>query len=112
MIYMLSASGDGRSCRTYDGTTFNTGVSLPTSYGGQPATSVSFGGKIHLIGVSFSNVFNRHLKFDGTNWTIMNTTPCNMNGSTAVVFKNRIYVLGNSTESEKLKLYRWKGLEV
>lgn len=112
MIYMLSASGDGRSCRTYDGTTFNTGVSLPTSYGGQVATSVSFGGKIHLIGVSFSNAFNRHLKFDGTNWTIMNTTPCNMNGSTAVVFKNRIYVLGNSTESEKLKLYRWKGLEV
>lgn len=113
MIYMMSASGDGRSCRIYDGTTFDTGVALSSNYYGDGATSVVYNNKIHLIGVGNNQGTNtnKHLKFDGTTWTEMNTTPCSMNGSTSVVFKNRIYVLGNLAQDKVLKMYKWKGLE-
>ena len=104
-IHMFPASGDSRSHRTWDGTSFAMDVAVPYNCTGGYA--VMYNGKIHVIGAAGGNQ-HMHYTFDGETWERIASYPKNIYWCPAVVYKNKIHMLGGTNADDYRRHYSWE----
>lgn len=80
----------------------NVFVRYPSPYNFIPGAVVVFNDEIHIFGNNGSGCYTFHYKFDGNKWHMIsqNTPFYGRDSCTAVVYNNRIHILGCRTSGE------------
>lgn len=102
-IFSYDSEDTGYQHITYDGETWEKGVSLT---GISPGCVVEYNAYLYLLGGSTqSQAFKR---YDGYAWTEVSTLPYSFDDGSAVVYNNEIHILGGTTTANNH--YKWNGM--